>query len=275
MKSHFCVLGKYGDIIQLLPVFKACADQNGFPTQVETTPEYGTIFEGVSYVRPVFNLHMDWKDIPGARQRGVLGVAPQWWLEQHQLCFDDNLNHSRVSLQFRGKTIVLDATQHPNYAASMWHECGFRFDDAIRLPLVFDRRCDSREAELFAFLNSERRKQPMLLIHLGGESSAFAFTPEILNVIHKFPTGFQFIYLDALKAHRIYDLLGLYDRAVGLITTDTATLHLAPASKIPYVAFTNDGWQGSIPRGNCVLNIKYSQALERRSELAAVLKSWL
>jgi ADP-heptose:LPS heptosyltransferase len=65
------------------------------------------------------------------------------------------------------------------------------------------------------------------------------------------------------------------DRAVGLLTVDTMTLHLAAACRIPYIAYTrSDGQSGSIPKGNCVANIGYSKVHERMGMMLEIVKSW-
>ncbi len=77
------------------------------------------------------------------------------------------------------------------------------------------------------------------------------------------------------NAHRIFDLLGLMDAAAGMITVDTASLHLLAAAKCPYVALTRDHGQArSIPKGNCVLNVGYTEALRRMSEILDAMEAW-
>ena len=78
-----------------------------------------------------------------------------------------------------------------------------------------------------------------------------------------------------IRCHRIYDLLGPMDNAVGIITTDTATLHLAHGTSRPYIALTVDGWCSSTPRGNCHLEIKYSQFMASLSALVKTVEAWL
>jgi ADP-heptose:LPS heptosyltransferase len=58
---------------------------------------------------------------------------------------------------------------------------------------------------------------------------------------------------------------GLYDNADMLITTDTATLHLAQASDIPAIEFIVDTpsmWHGSVPKGNCIYSCRYGDVLK-------------
>lgn len=85
--------------------------------------------------------------------------------------------------------------------------------------------------------------------------------------------GFEVIDLSKIHADYIFDLLGLYDFSSGMITSDTSTLHLAAASKMPYIALINDGGAGSVPRGNCVLSVRYSELIKRKDEiLKAIMK---
>lgn len=80
--------------------------------------------------------------------------------------------------------------------------------------------------------------------------------------------------LGKIRAHRIYDLLGFYDRAIGLITTDTATAHLAPASKVPTLWFTVPGWGKSVPRGNVALHVQYDQVPRYLGEIDLLMQHW-
>ena len=57
-----------------------------------------------------------------------------------------------------------------------------------------------------------------------------------------------------------------------LITSDTATLHLAAASSIPVISLVNDiDWLGSAPRCNCVFRVKDAQALESMAIINALI----
>ena len=85
----------------------------------------------------------------------------------------------------------------------------------------------------------------------------------------------KFVDLDNVKAERIYDLVGLMDAAVGMVTVDTSTLHLAAASCRPYVALTVGGWNTSVPKGNCALRMDYGEVLGRVEEIGSMVESWV
>jgi len=144
-----------------------------------------------------------------------------------------------------------------------------------RLPLLFDRRNPKREADLLAKLYPPAlRKKPLLLTNFTGISSPFGFLPELYPTLHRFARDFHTVDLGNVRAHRIFDLLGVYEAAAGLLTSDTATLHLAHASPTPYIAFSVDGWTGSVPRGNVALALRYNETPRRLTEIADVLDSW-
>ena len=264
----YIILGRYGDIIQCLPMFKAMVHP-----VVITSEEYGDIFEGVSYVEHIKILE-DWQTGVAAakakaRQYGLTPVVVQFWGDEPYYW---DRKYSEVHSAKMAK--------YPDYGTSMWNLCGFEREQMLSLPLVFDRRDKEREAQLVEQVRvigkylTVRKSIPLLLVNFTGKSSPFAAMPEVHREIMKFAHKFNIVDIGALKCHRIYDLLGLYDVAAGLITIDTATLHLAPASHVPYMAFTQDGWSGSVPKGNCVKEIKYSQAIVRLGEIGPVLEGW-
>jgi len=163
----------------------------------------------------------------------------------------------------------------PNFMASMYERAGFTQKEMMRLPLVFDRRNTVRERELVERLwPTAYRKKPLLLTNFTGISSPFGYQPELYPILQSFRQWFHIVDLGGVRAHRIFDLLGLYDVAAGLITCDTATLHLAHATQTPYIAFSAKGWTGSTPRGNVALQVMYDDTPRRLNEIAEVLESW-
>lgn len=263
----FCVLGRYGDIIQLLPAFKAVHDRIGMKPIVVSSTDYTSVYDGVSYVS-VFPINGSWYgQVPFARDlaRQHFGscIVPQWWHEtdrHEEICREQAQDHITV-LQSHGFNWGVDMNKNPDYGTSMWWRCGFSREEMLNLPLIFDRRKLDREEALAApYLRS---KKPLLLYNFVGNSSPFAPVPEIMQIVAPFGDRFKFVDLGRIMAHRIYDLLGLYDRAAGLITTDTATLHLAPASKVPYFAYKVNGWSASVPKGNCKGQCFYTEALDQ------------
>lgn len=273
----FVQLGRFGDLILLFPAFKAIRDRIGKKPVVMVSKDYQTVMEGISYVDTWVVNYGWWEGIPAARElaqaRYPRVIVPQFWndLSNHQ-DFANKAFKGAIVLQCHGKQWGVDMKKWPSYMASMWDRAGFTQEEMKTLPVVFDRRDVSREEELAKRVIKGPR--PILLYNFTGISSPFTFAPEVLAVLRSFNKHFQLINLGEIRARRIYDLLGLYDRAVGMITTDTATLHLAGTGSIPYVAYTVDGWCTSTPKGDYRLHIKYSQARQRLPELRALLENW-
>lgn len=274
----FVLLGRFGDIIQLLPCFKAIHDRTGTKPIVISSHDYGNVFEGVSYVE-ARTIRAHWymgvptaRDIADSEFGG--GIVPQWWHDKERSELLEAATKGSLVLQCHGHNWGVDISKWPDYGTSMADRCGFSRKEWINLPLVFDKRDRMREATLCrSVMNGDSR--PMLLYNFKGNSSPFGFVPEVLNrMISRFNKTYHMVDLGKVRAHRIYDLLGLYDRAAGLVTSDTSTLHLAPGSKIPYVAYTVGGWTQSVPKGNCKLQITYNHAPQRLNELCMIVDQW-
>lgn len=265
--------GKFGDIILMLPAFKAINERTGLKPKVIVSEPFASVFEGVSYVDPV-TVSSHWMDVPAAIQRSkaLFGepIIPQWWNDP---AYKPEECPGGIVLRVDGKSWKVDQFKYPGFMQCMYMRSGFSVQEMMSLPLVFDRRDTNRESRLLQVV--KRTKKPTLLVKMKAESSPFAAVPEILNPLNRLGNKLEIINLDNVRAHRIFDLVGLIDSAVGLVTVDTSLLHLAQASKTPYVALTADGWSGSVPRGNCSLHIKYSEASYRASEVVNTVQQWL
>lgn len=270
----FIHLGKFGDIMIMLPAFKAIAEQIGKPVMCMVSKEYASVFEGVSYVTPwVQELHW-WKGVKQARMiaeaAGLEPIVVKWWDEPGAKAPAPLEPGKTITLKIHGKLRQVNAADWDSFQASQWRYAGFTMDQMMQWPLVFDRRNSQRESEL-------RRKhfktqRPKLLANLSQTgTSPFGAAHQANALLHM--ANMEIVRLDAIRSHRIFDLLGLYDHADALVTSDTATLHLAAASKIPYIAFINNGGAGSVPKGNCVLSIRYGEFHQKIGEYAEALKS--
>jgi hypothetical protein len=149
----------------------------------------------------------------------------------------------------------------------MWKELGFlREFKNPDFQLVFDRRNLAREAALYEKLKSDK---PMLLVQVtAGVSSPFPFGVKLLAMIREQCPQFNIVDLASLKCERIYDTIGLMDRAVGLVTCDSAMAHMSAASKVKTLAITNPvPWAGSSLRCNCVFKWNYTEAGSNPGEI--------
>lgn len=271
----FVHLGKYGDIIIMLPAFKAVADELGKPVICLVSADYHTIFDGVSYVQPwPLALHW-WKGVANARKiaesAGLNPIVVKWWDEPNAkppICPEPA---KTITLTIHGRKCTIPANEWDSFQASQWRYAGFTMEQMLQWPLIFDRRDGTRESVLRS--RTFRSNKPKLLINLPETgTSPFKSSRKIISLLAG--GKFELVHLSQVRAFRIYDLLGLYDHAAGLITSDTATLHLAAASSIPYIAFLNNGGAGSIPKGNCVLSIRYSEVDAKMGELLNAVGSF-
>jgi hypothetical protein len=136
------------------------------------------------------------------------------------------------------------------------------FFDTTRHPLVLDKRDLTREQFLVSRLVTGNK--PLLLLNVScGKSSPFPSRHVFQRAILRRWSGeFECLDLCKVKAGRVFDLLGLLDRAKSLITTDTAVLHVAAASQVPVIALVHNAtFRATAPRCNCVLKMTYAEAV--------------
>lgn len=243
-KTAFCLLARNGDIINSLAMARYLHNLDGEKPLWFVHRQYLAVLKGASYVEPVpvvMDLH-------------------------------------RVDLAIRmaktKATRVINATSHgkfykgsrdQSYNFKAWDDNGFgdHFHDLKGWPLQFDNRDPEREATLISqFITGDR---PVLLLSLAkAKSSPFphhALFEE--RIRRKWAKVFQIVDLQTVHCSRIYDLLGIMDRARVLITADTATLHLATAAPtLKTICLTNDHpFLASRPRYEPIYQTSYSQAL--------------
>jgi hypothetical protein len=237
-----------------LPAFKEWRDRTGLPVQVISSMEFGTVLEGVSYVQATLmqvHWHHDLKAVVSMTRAR---------------------NPNAICTQLHGAAVSAVPDSLPSFSLTMWQRTGM-LPLYNELPLVFDLRNRQREQQLVDGFFAKRK--PLLLVCFESYTSPFDWERNIMEMLHALGDKFQILKTSVVKAHRVFDLLGLMDVAAGMITIDTMTLHLAAASSMPYIAFVRgDGQSGSIPKGNCVLKIAYHDVPNRMMEIAAVLDQW-
>ena len=275
----FILGGRAGDIIQMLPCFLEIHRRTSLKPTVMSSSEFVNIYDGVSYVTPYSIPENWWKMIPKAKQIAQElfggGAVVQFW--HTKPTGGDEIGadpRGFATLQCHEENHGVNMALDPDYGTSMARRCGFSREEWVGLPLVFDRRSIGREAELAkSVIGAEKR--PVILYNFKARTVGFPFMPEVINpIMQRYGRHFRLVDIGNVSAHRIFDLLGLYDRAVGFITADTATAHLAVGSKVPAIWFTVPDWRGSVPRGNCVWHCKYSEILGKIEEIMQVVESW-
>jgi hypothetical protein len=117
----FIQLGRYGDLILLLPAWREMHQRTGRKPIVVCSYQYCTVLEGVSYVDKSI-LSVDWwMGIPEAIKRA----------KGHRWSF--------VVTQCYGREWGVNLKQWPNFMSSMWDQAGL-LSELKTLPLIFDNR---------------------------------------------------------------------------------------------------------------------------------------
>jgi hypothetical protein len=246
-------LGRYGDIINSLPIARYLYETTGRKPAFIAAEECVGILDGVTYVEPVCF-------------RGHYGNLTQ------AIAINKPKFKNLVVAQVYGRQGIERHTD--SFCKEAWELSGMLPMYGKTLP-YFDNRDNGREQDLVKSLLKQDKQN--ILVNLTGHSSPFVDASHVMyDIQRRWGDVFNVVDIGQVKAHRIYDLLGLIDAADLLITTDTATLHLAAASATPYVAFIADRpdlWYGSNTLGECKARIRYSEALMRIEEMHQVIHS--
>lgn len=221
-KVGFVCLGHTGDIINVLPIVKHVHDVTGSKPMFYTTEQYGHVLDGTGYCQPFYMAVED------HRVNEVLQVAAR----QCEIVLCPQM-HGDHAADFPRET--------DSYNIEQWRLLGFRqrFNE---WPLTFDERNAERENQLVDHHLGHLKDKPIVLLHLtGGLSSPWPEGKKFQeHIVSKWGHAFHFVDLAPIKAHRLFDMLALFDRADLLISADTYPLHLAAASSVPVFAITND-----------------------------------
>lgn len=265
----FVVLGKFGDIISLLPAFKKSFTATGRRPVVMVNEQYQSALGGVSYVEPWTVTH-DWPSGTVAARNEAESrfsnvIVPQFWNDDRPMA----AAASDSVLSLNGIDHRINVQEWPNCSEAMWSIAGLDQEDLKHFRVELDLR--DMEREKAACTTVSNWKKPVILYNLDGASCPFGLAPELLKALWPMSNMLQLVDLSRVRCEKVYDLVGLMDRAAGMITVDTSTLHLASASRVPYIAFTNDSWSRAKPMGNCVLEVPYSRVESMIKQIAQVV----
>lgn len=252
----YLLLGRNGDLTNLLPVLQDEASRTGSPVPLVVAQSYAPLLEGVSYVRPEI--------FPGDFFEAPLAKA---WAQTRLRGYEI------IDCSVYGR-MVNPTKRMSSFNREIWRlsRTELNFDHA---SLTFDRRDPARERELMVPYGSG----PLILFAGAGTSSPFEQAPAYLEALRRIvPAPYTLVDISNLKAHRPYDLLGLYEQAAALVAIDSFPLHLAQATPdLPVLALLCDGpspWHRSAWRPNHVVRRLYSEALANvEADLAQVLKA--
>jgi hypothetical protein len=247
-KVCFVLLGRFGDIINILPVLHIVAKRYGQPFLC-VSEQFVSLLEGVSYVSP-YVVRLD---------NAELGTAISMAREEFEIV---------VNAQIWGRGWQQKKTV-ASYNMESWKNCGMLSAFKEDFYPLFDRRSSSREDALLAKYGNGR---PMILVNTSkAVSSPCEHCAPLYEEIKARWLDYNVVDLSQVHAERIYDLLVLMEAAKCLVSIDTSHLHLAVATAVPTVALTNPKeWAGTIVRGNLVSTITYDEV---KKSTAAVHES--
>lgn len=251
------LLGKVGDCYNAAPIAKHLHDNSKTPHWVVSI-NYVPVLRGFSYIE-IDPVHFTPVQIDLA-------------LEYARNKYANVLNCQPYGKHFTGPKDCA-------YNEMSWRHVGYgeHFYDTKNFPLIFDRRDAERES--FLVTQHVNGGRPLVLLSVGcGKSSPFPTHHAFSGAIkRKFGPHCEIVDLCLVKAARIYDWLGLFDKATLLITTDTAALHLATASpKMKVIALTNDNpFLATSPRCNVVFKTTYSKVTEKMPEIHEAVRQAL
>lgn len=252
-KTYLSVGMKYGDIISILPILYQ-EFISGHRPRLVISKDYAPLLKGVIYVTPII-YEGNWDDL-----RGAMRFTKQT-IKEKVIC----LSTSGAGFPIEHRT--------PSFQLDAWLRAGC-INQFTELRPVFDRRSKKREAELTAKLTSKK----FILFADRGQSSPFLHVDDLTKELEiNFP-DYAVVKLSELRAEMLYDLLGVYDQATIIITTETAHLHLSGATETPVIALVTDKptrWHGSAWHPRFKLHVRYSDYLERKGEIIQAVKDVL
>lgn len=248
-------LGRYGDIINILPILHHIHNEYGTP-HLAVSEEFADLLDGVSYVKPFVLKLKNNQLMDGMAQ--ARAAFPH--VLQAQIWGDGWAQERKTEA----------------YNKESWRMCGFQHkfhDELCHMRPVFDRMNDAR-AEAVMHKCRTKPHLPAIVVNVThGTSSPFREGPELLAKIKQtFENSHDVIDIGGLKLDRIYDLIPLLNQAACIVSIDTALIHLAGATLTPVVALVNPNpWQGSLPRCNLFFRGDYNWANKSVGTLLATI----
>lgn len=253
----FVQLGKTGDLINMLPVAHHHFKTTGERPYIMVARDFASVLDGVSYVKPYpvdLTVHELNKAMALASQTFSKVIKTQIYGHNHK-----------------------QETLCASWPQESWRQAGCleHFHDP-EWKLVFDARNTVREQGIVTKLF--RTNKPKIVTNLtSADTCPFPNGNSILNGLRlQFPQ-YEVVDIGQLRCERLYDLIGVYEKAYIIVSIDTATSHLAAAVDVPLVALVNPNhWLGPVQRYNCVERIPYTEAsLQRVCDAIRKTPEWM
>ena len=250
----FVALSKFGDIVQSLGIIEHEFNKTGKKPHVVTSDKFASIFEGLSYVGKVIKFTGRWGDLHGG-------------IKLAKSTYDDV-----VVLQCHGEKFPFQQTK-PSFQHEVYDRVGLLGQWAYMKP-NFDRRSFAREKALLDGHGLTGSKYILVADH--SESSQFKQIEELkVMLATKFGAEYKIVLLSTIRAQKIYDLLGIYEKAAALVSTESVHTHLAWATNVPMFVLAANGWRGSAFRKEFQFYAKYSDWEFRKNDLISALQQFL
>jgi ADP-heptose:LPS heptosyltransferase len=248
MKAAFIALGKCGDVFNILAILHKRFQETGEKQTLIISKDYCDLLEGCSYITPdIFDGTF-----------GQLKEAVRYAKQKYDAVTILQVYGDGFDVQKRTPSFVFD----------QWERAGFGVSQHFaEWPLVFDNRSPEREAKLIRRIAN---KNPFILVADNGESSPFVQINDLCSLLADNFPDHDIIRLSQIRAEKFYDFIGLYDRAVCVVATETAHLHLVRAAKVPVIALATDKptrWHGTPWHPRYRLHIRYSEFDNRKAEI--------
>ncbi len=266
MKSRlYLQLGRAGDILNVLPLLRRDFLATGVKPSIIIGKEFSRLFEGITYAEPIV------------------------WGGAFEELIPASIHAAKIAEQ-RGLDLVCTQIYGADFYGSedcfsFMRESWSKVPDAPAwgsLPLVFDRRDTAREADVKALLmRGKNAPNGYIVTALSGKSSPFPWATQLREriEIEARQRNMAVIDVSGFLTDRFFDLLGLLEGALSIVSIDSGVLQLAHACpKVPVVAFiTRDPspWHGTPWRPQHVARYFYDEAPDCIAEAAiAAIIGW-
>jgi hypothetical protein len=261
MKTLYLMLGRAGDILNILPLCWRDYTASGERSLVMVNEKFAPLMDGVGYADAI-PVTEKFEDILGVWPKAEAAAKDHRARLVCTQIYGDNLATAETCSSFMRESWA----QVPG--APAWGT----------LPLIFDKRDRKREAAVTRNLLQNTAGKPYVVCCTSGTSSPFGGNRELMLALRKaLGKEFAFVDVSAFIAHRFFDLLGVMECAHCILSVDSGLLHLAHACpKVPVVAFitrTPSPWHGSPWRPSHVARFFYDEMPERTGDVIEAVKT--
>jgi len=254
---HFIFNGRFGDICHSLPAVYEYAHRTGERVRFTAAAEFASILEGCAYIE-AHAAPCPWPNI-----QSIIAYAKGMFPKDElcvMACYGKDYSSGYECWSFLRESWKLSACPTPPESQ----------------PLIFDNRDKAREQALVN-LHTSHLKKPFILVSTHGKSSPFAESAALMADIAQARPDLAIVDLAKVQATRVYDLLGLYEKAVALVTIDTMHLHLSAAvPSLPVLALVCNGpsrWNRSDWRPQQVWRSTYAEYGAMRNQFKQSLET--